>query len=77
MDHGLAEAGRLGDFRAAGDDGFKHLRAEQGADFADDFIGQFCPAVEYRHHHARDFEARVDACFCAAGRKESEKLGKR
>src|SRR5882724_13548342 len=61
MDDRLAETRRFGQFRRARNHGFKNACAEQVADFADDFVGQFRAAIEHRHHDAENFQARIDA----------------
>jgi len=62
MDDRLAETRRLGKLGAARNHGFKNFRAEQVADFADDFVGQFRAAIEHRHHDAEYLQTRIDAC---------------
>ena len=58
---GLPKLGASASLRAARNHGLKNFCAEQIADFADDFVGQFRAAVEHRHHDAENFEARIDA----------------
>ena len=61
MDDRLAETRRLGELGAARNHGFKNFRAEQVADFADDFVGQFRATIEHRHHDAENLQTRIDA----------------
>ena len=61
VDDWFAETRSFRETGGAGNQGFTDQVAEMLSDFVDDLGGETRAAVEHCHHHAKNFEVRVDA----------------